>query len=463
MVTVIVSGFLASAAFEPIGLWFFAIIGFALFLRKLSSTSYPIVSSFLFGLALNGLVLHWSSKFVGSIPWVFLSLLQALFYIPVGYIFKKTRSLKIAILALLLMEELRSRFPFGGFGWTRIAFSQVDSVFAPVVKYGGVLALSFITLLIAYLLVRIRFGNILLIAALFLAGTLIPTAATAEESIKLLAIQGNTPQVGLQFNDRAMAVFELHRDATRKYSQKTYNAIIWPENAIDIDPQNYPSVAQDLIELTKEVKSPIIAGVVLNRGSGPENASIKYGLNGLEESVYIKQFLTPFGEYMPLRWLAEIVSPFAKSVNDFSAGAALVVHDISGHQIAPVICYELINDGLVRTAALNSKALIVQTNSATFAGTPESAQQLAITRLRAIEHSRSILSVSTIGISALIDSNGVVLERTEENVAAALEVDLALSTETTIADKLGGLAPLIVLLLALIWAISGKKKEWESK
>ena len=462
MVTIIIAGFLASAAFEPIGIWYLAIFGFALFFRKLLSTSHPISSSFFFGLILNGLVLHWSSKFVGSVPWILLSLLQALFYIPVGFIFKRTNSLKIAIFTLLLMEELRSRFPFGGFGWTRIAFSQVDSAFAPVVQFGGVLALSFATLLIAYLLVRIRIPNILVIVAFFLTAALIPAAATTEESINLLAIQGNTPQVGLQFNDRAMAVFELHRDSTRAFSKKNYDAIIWPENAIDIDPQNYPSVAQDLIDLTKELKSPIIAGVVLNRGAGPENASIKYGLDGLEESVYIKQFLTPFGEYMPLRKFAEIVSPFAKSVNDFTAGNNLVVHEISGQQIAPIICYELINDGLVRSAALNSKALIVQTNSATFAGTSESAQQLAITRLRAIEHSRSILSVSTIGISALIDNNGNVLAQTKENISAALEVDLALSNKTTPADKLGGVAPLIVLLLALIWAIFGREKLGEN-
>lgn len=165
---------------------------------------------------------------------------------------------------------------------------------------------------------------------------------------------------------------------------------------------------------------------------------------------------------MPLRKFAEIVSPFAKSVNDFTAGNNLVVHEISGQQVAPIICYELINDGLVRSAALNSKALIVQTNSATFAGTSESAQQLAITRLRAIEHSRSILSVSTIGISALIDNNGNVLAQTRENISAALEVDLALSKKTTPADNLGGVVPLIVLLLALIWAIFGRKKLGEN-
>ena len=84
----------------------------------------------------------------------------------------------------------------------------------------------------------------------------------------------------------------------------------------------------------------------------------------------------------------------------------------------------------------SSKALIVQTNSATFANTAESAQQLAITRIRAVEHSRAILSVSTVGISALIDNNGRVLSQTSENRKEFLVGDLLLNTNKTFIDRL---------------------------
>jgi apolipoprotein N-acyltransferase len=49
------------------------------------------------------------------------------------------------------MEEIKARFPFGGFSWTRIAFSQIDSPLASIVTIGGVLSLSFATLLLSYL------------------------------------------------------------------------------------------------------------------------------------------------------------------------------------------------------------------------------------------------------------------------------------------------------------------------
>jgi apolipoprotein N-acyltransferase len=139
---------------------------------------------------------------------------------------------------------------------------------------------------------------------------------------------------------------------------------------------------------------------------------------------------------MPLRRIAEFVNPLARSVVDFVPGEKLVTHQVSGFKLGPIICYEIIIDSLVREMANNSSALIVQTNSATFANTAESAQQLAITRIRAVEHSRAIMSVSTVGISAFIDNNGRVLSQTPENKKAFLVDQLQLNTNNTFIDRL---------------------------
>jgi apolipoprotein N-acyltransferase len=273
------------------------------------------------------------------------------------------------------------------------------------------------------------------------------------DSIELIAIQGNTPSVGLEFNSRAKAVFNLHRDVTRDLVEPGNDALIWPENAIDIDPRNYPDVMDDIRSLVKDLDTPLIAGVVLSENGSPANASILYGLDGDVKSIYLKRYLTPFGEFIPLRKLAEFVSPYASSVNDFKEGSDVVVHEIAGEKVAPIICYEIINDGLVREASKKSGALIVQTNSATFARTAQSSQQMAITRIRAIEHSREILSVSTVGISAFIDNNGTVKRATGENISTSITGDLYLSEYQTIADRLGGVAPLLILLVSLLAAL----------
>ena len=436
MVKIAFAAFLVSAAFEPIGIWYLAVIGLTLYLQKLRSSSRPILHSLAFGFILNAIVLYWSGKYVGPIPWLLLSALQALFYLPVGWVYRRTHRLLWSALALLAMEEIRSRFPFGGFGWTRIAFSQVDSPALPIVALGGVIALSAFTLAIALLLVRIRGKNVAAILSLFIIAFLLPANPQGSGEVNLIAIQGKTPEVGLGFNSRAKAVFDLHRDVTRRVTSDQYDAIIWPENAIDIDPRLFPEVQADLAALTSDLSTPIIAGVVQRSTNGPQNASILFGEDGIRESVYIKRGLTPFGEYIPLRVLAELVSPLAKKVNDFIPGSKRVTHEVAGVQLGPIICYEIILDDLVRDMAKNSQALIVQTNSATFAGTAESAQQLAITRIRAVEHSRAILSVSTVGISAFIDNNGRVLSQTGENTQESLAGYLVLNNYRTLINRI---------------------------
>ena len=436
MVTAPFAAFLASAAFEPIGLWFLAIFGFALYLRKMQTVRTPILYSFVFGFLLNAIVLFWSGKYVGLLPWLLLAFLMSLFYLPVGWMYKKSNSIWLSSLTVLIMEEVRSRFPFGGFGWTRIAFSQVESPALPIVPLGGVIALSAFTILSSILLAKLNLKNLAFLVLIFVSVIILPNNPEGSGSVKLLAIQGNTPEVGLGFNSRPKAVFDLHIEATQEFAKENYDAIVWPENAIDIDPNDYPEVAREIISLNRGLKTPLIAGVVTRSGGNPQNASILYSEIGVAESIYLKRGLTPFGEYIPLRAVAEFVSPLAKTVTDFIPGNGRVTHKISGFNIGPIICYEIIDDHLVRDMARNSQALIVQNNNATFANTAQSAQQLAITRIRAVEHSRYIFSVSTIGISVLIDNNGRVLSQTSENRKSFLAGQLLMSDYITLVNRI---------------------------
>jgi apolipoprotein N-acyltransferase len=436
MVTAPFAAFLASAAFEPIGLWFLAIFGFALYLRKMQTVRKPILYSFVFGLLLNAIVLYWSGKYVGLLPWLLLAFLMSLFYLPVGWMFKKSKSIWLSALTLLIMEELRSRFPFGGFGWTRIAFSQVESPALPIVSVGGVIALSAFTILVSTFLTKLNLKNLAFLFLIFVAANFLPNNPEGSGSVKLLAIQGNTPEVGLGFNSRPKAVFDLHIKATQEFARGNYDAIVWPENAIDIDPNDNPEIAREITSLNRSLKAPLIAGVVTRSGGNPQNASILYSELGVAESIYLKRGLTPFGEYIPIRAIAEFVSPLAKTVTDFIPGNGRVTHKISGSKIGPIICYEIIDDELVRDMAKTSQALIVQNNNATFANTAQSAQQLAITRIRAVEHSRYILSVSTIGMSAFIDNNGRVLSKTLENGKSFLAGQLLMSDHITLVNRI---------------------------
>ena len=440
-------------SFEPIGLWFLAPISYAIFLRICRKGVHLYRNAFFFGFLSSAITLWWAGKYVGLIPLAFLALLHGLFYLPLGLLGRYTTNIFWFIPALLLIEEVRSLFPFGGFSWMRIAFSQADAPYASVISIGGALLLSAWVLTISATLANFRKAFSFPLLLLILLPLLVSNSYSSEKEISFLGIQGNTPSVGLTFNDRAEAVFNLHLSETKKAASGNVDVIIWPENAIDVDPFANTRVSTSIESLTASLQTPLIAGAITRQSGQLENVSLLYNESGEVVSYYSKQYLTPFGEYIPLRSLARLVSPYVDDVADFSVGARVENHSVKGFNMAPVICYELLSDSLVQNAAKKSDAIIAQTNSATFAGTSESAQQLNITRLRALENAREIVSVSTVGISAHIDINGHLLTRTEENIAAQLSGRVRANTSQTIANSLGGYAPALVIFLSMLFPI----------
>ena len=447
------AGVLFSFSFEPLGFWFLAPIAYAIFLRICQNGDHLYRRAFLFGFTSSAITLWWAGKYVGLLPLFFLALLHGLFYLPIGLIGRYTKNILWFIPVLLIIEEIRALFPFGGFSWMRIAFSQADAPYASVISLGGALFLSAWVLAISYMMIRMRKRFVLPFALVILLPLLLNNSYSSQDRISFVGIQGNTPSVGLTFNDRAEAVFNLHVDQTKKLLPASSDVVIWPENAIDVDPFVNARVRSELESLTAWLEMPLIAGAVTRQSGQLENASIMYNKSGEVVSYYSKQYLTPFGEYIPLRSIARLVSPYVDGVVDFEIGDKVERHEVNTLSLSPVICYELLSDSLVRNASESSDALVVQTNSATFARTSESAQQLNITRLRALENAREIVSVSTIGISAHIDINGRVLSQTDENNAATLTGDLQSNSSITLAHRLGGFAPLLLIVFSLLLPI----------
>jgi apolipoprotein N-acyltransferase len=437
-----VSGVLLSAAFEPVGKWWVAPIAIAAHMYALSITQRKVLSSFVFALSLNLIVLHWSSTFVGSIPWVILALGLSIFYLPLALVSKW--GISAYPLLYILLEELRNRFPFGGFGWVRMAYTQADSPYSKIAAIGGASALSAVTLVIALIMFFGLHKKFSLITFLPFLSLLIPINLSTTGNASVLMIQGNVPQMGLDFNSRAKAVFNNHYELTQKEIARDPNIdlIVWPENSVDVD----PFLNADVKESLDSIKQPLIIGAILSKGNKTLNTSILWG--GEMPETYIKQHLTPFGEYIPLRSLARIVSPLVDDVDDFSPGDTGKTFSIGEIMVAPVICYELIDDDLLHQAAADSNILAVQTNSATFGMSAESAQQLSMTRIRAIEHGRNIASVSTTGYSAIIDFSGNVVEQTSMATADSIRAEIGLIEGQTPRDKAGDWA-LIGVLVAL--------------
>jgi apolipoprotein N-acyltransferase len=430
-------------AFAPIAIWWIAPIAIAVHMQGLKNCSRPFLNSFIFALIFNAIALHWTSTYVGSTPWMILAIGQAVLFIPLGL--AKKYSITLYPLIFLVLEQIRGSFPFEGFGWLRIAYSQSDSPYRGIAAFGGAAGLSAITLSISLALFSILQKRLTLIPLLPLLLLLVPLNVHSVGTVKVLMVQGDVPELGLNFNARATQVFFNHVKETKKAlaTNSEIDFILWPENAVDVDPFTNPELSQALDSFTQ----PLIVGAVIRSGNALQNASILWGKD--EKKVYVKQHLTPFGEYIPLRGLAEKISPFTDSVEDFSAGDISTIFTVGEAEIAPIICFELIDDEILHKAAISSNLIVVQTNSATFGRSAESAQQLAISKVRAIEHGRNILSVSTTGISAQIDYTGKTLQRTAMHTPAHLFAEPELITSQTPRDRAGDWA----LIATLTWLL----------
>ena len=190
--------------------------------------------------------------------------------------------------------------------------------------------------------------------------------------------------------------------------------MLWPENASDIDPTDNPDAAAEIQQATDAVGVPILVGAILD-GPGPQhvtNAGLVWEPSNTASpgpgQRYVKRHPVPFGEYIPLRSLASKVSSKVDLVRyDMVAGKGNGLLDQTPVPLGDVICFEVAYDGLVNSSVrAGAQLLVVQTNNATFGHSSETYQQLAMARLRAVEHARTVVQVATSGKSAIIDPSG---------------------------------------------------------
>lgn len=445
----ILAALILSTGFAPLGLWFAVPIAYAIYLKVLNQKSNLLLNSFLFGFVANAIILSWSKSFVGVAPWILLSILQGLYLLPVGLLAKYIKKPIVLIFALLIMDEVKNYLPFGGFGWTRIAFSQVESPFIPLVSVVGVIGISLLTLMISLVLISPNKYLITSLLVALIASPFVIINQAASESLNVRAVQGGVPERGLSFNARAEAVLDNHIAVTRRDIESSDDVVIWPENAIDVDPIRNDSARKKIVSLQSTTKKPLIAGAILSE-QVLSNAAVLFDDNGSPRSTYTKRYLTPFGEYIPLRSLASLISPHVERVTDFTPGDEYVSHEVKSAQISTVICYEILSDGIFRESAKNSGIVAVLTNSATFAGSAEGEQQLAITRIRAIESGSNIVSVSTTGPSAFIDYHGDVLEKLGDGEVGSISSAMEVRIGETLATQYGGFITIVVMVLASI-------------
>ncbi|WP_371680055.1 apolipoprotein N-acyltransferase [Streptomyces sp. NBC_01276] len=474
-----VAGVLLYLSFPPRPLWWLAPFALALLAGCLRGrrARAGFGLGFLFGLGYLLPLLVWTGEGVGPVPWLALVTLEALLIGLAGLgiaLVGKLPGWPLWAAAVWVADEaLRARAPFGGFSWGRLAFGQAEGVFTPLAAVGGTPLLSFGVALCGFGLYEVAriarrhpgrttaaLAAVAVVAPIGAALAARPLVSDAAEDGTAVAavIQGNVPRAGFDFNAQRRQVLDNHANRTLQLAEDVKagrvakpDFVVWPENSSDIDPFTQPDAYSVIDRAVKAIGVPVAIGSVLAPETGPlRNTMILWDPVKGPTATYDKRKIQPFGERIPMRSFVRLFSSDVDRVRrDFGPGKEPGVFGMGGSGIGMVTCYEAAFDDAVRsTVTAGAQVIAVPSNNATFGRTEMTYQQLAMDRIRAVEHSRSVLVPVTSGVSAVIRPDGSIVSQTKMFTADALVAEIPLRSTQTPATRMGPLPEYALVLVA---------------
>ncbi|MEO6158377.1 MAG: apolipoprotein N-acyltransferase, partial [Ilumatobacteraceae bacterium] len=383
-----------------------------------------------------------------------------------------------------LAEALRFCFPFGGVPLASLAIGQAAGPFVPIVRIGGALLLTWFVFQVGFALAgpspfvprrahrrgaRSR-GQWHGAAGFLVALALLPLAAMAPagnsgagRSLRVTIVQGGGKQGTHAVDDVPGAVTARHLAATHTIEPGSTDLVVWPENVIDVPVFAGSEAFTEVAAEARRIGAPLAVGITEDASdNGFLNAEVIVTPAGEITARYDKVRRVPFGEYMPLRGLLHALgAPTNLVPRNAVAGTGPAYLDLPDNtRVGVVISWEVFfggrgNDGVSHGATM----IINPTNGSSYTWTVLQSQQIASSRLRAIEQGRWVVQVAPTGFSAFVTPSGDLLERTgvgEQRVLTHVVVQYSGRTwYSHLGDK-----PFVALSAAVLgaaWWVDGRR------
>jgi apolipoprotein N-acyltransferase len=366
--------------------------------------------------------------------------------------------------AIALTELLRWSWPFGGVPLSSLAVGQVASPLAPVLRLGGALLLVELAVVVgvglaALMSRRWRAAGVAaaVVAAALVAAVVGPRATATGEELRVALVQGGGPQGTRAWNTDEREVFERHLEAS-ELIETPVDLVVWPEDVVDVDELATSDEGEELADLARSLDTTLVAGIV--EDAGPDhftNYSVALDADGEAVARYDKVHRVPFGEYVPLRGLLEQFGGGNLTERDARIGERPALLATPAGDLSVAISWEIFFGDRVREGVEDGADLVLNpTNGSSFTGTLVQTQQVAASRMRAVESDRSLLQVAPTGFTAIVGPDGTIEQRTAVSEQVVLHGTVELRSGTTIYTRLGyGPAVVVALIaLALGWLVA---------
>ena len=377
----------------------------------------------------------------------------------------------------VVVEWFQAHSGWSGVPWGRLCLGQADvlvtlqsaSLFGSyfvtflILVVNGLVAFAFLyphrRVLCGVLALSLTAGNLIF----GIAYMNIPTKQ--GEAVKVASVQGNLASgdewgaFGLV--ERSMDIYEK---LTKEAATEGAEVVLWPETAIPTNIDIHSSIYDRITDLAAECQVTILAGVFTTAedGKGQYNAVVTARPDGsMDEVIYAKRNLVPFGEFVPMRDLITTLVPPLTEINtlgsDLSFGkeAKVISYGDSGeYGISPLICFDSIYEqNALESVRCGANLLAVPTNDSWFKDSRGVWMHSAQGQLRAIETGRYVMRAANTGVSSVITDKGEVLDKLDPFVTGYVLEEAYLQTNTTLYTIMGNL--FVYLCMALVGGCSG--------
>lgn len=466
-----VAGLLLCASLPPFGFWPLAAAGLVLLDRLVADQS--VRSRFRRGWLVA------MACFVPSLSWM--TALTAPGYVIACVAYSAMLAAGIAAappgrgrwLALggtwAVAELVRWSWPFGGVPLANLAIGQVAGPLAPVLRVGGPVLLVLITVAAAQALSaaaqrawRPAAGLAAGVVAVVAVSMVAPSGRDAGIA-EVALVQGGGEQGTRKSDTGVVEVFERHVTASAGV-RPPVDLVVWPEDVIDTDAEFADDPWSGVVGgVARSLDAPMVVGTV--EGAGPDhftNSAVLLDRDGEIVDRYDKVHRVPFGEYVPFRSLLTKVAGDALPSRDALVGQLPGHLDVPGAvgRVAAPVSWEVFFPDRTREGVEDGARLVLNpTNGSSFTGTIVQTQQVASSRMRAIETGRWVLQVAPTGFSAFVDDDGEVVVRSSVSERRVLQREVVLREGLTIYTRVGNLPGLALagLLIAAGWFVEQRR------
>jgi len=445
------AGLLLTAGLPPFGWWPLALLGAAWLARQVRDAEAwrgRAVVGFATAVGFLAPGLWWMSEF--TLPgWVLATLLEcALFTLGV------VAAVRVAWLplTLLLVDALRSSWPFEGVPVATLAQTQVGGPLDDLARVGGELLVAFVVVAVGVALARRRMLLVPLLWLTVFANVVAPDGSSLGRSIDVAVVQGGGERGTRAIDTDEDVVFERHVSASDLIDGSP-DLVLWPENVVHVDVDvSTTAEGEYLAGLAADLDTTLVSGVVESGDDEFLNFAYVWSPDGDVLGIYEKNTRVPFGEWIPFRSLVEQLGDVSAVPRDMRVGTGPGFVETDVADLGIVISWEVFFADRARDAiSSGGDVLLVPTNAASFSTSQMPALEVGAARLRAIETGRWVVQAAPTGFSAVVTPNGEVVERTALGERSVLDARVGLRTGSTLYGRLGD-GPFVVgslMLLAL--------------